>query len=264
MSKSRDSRKAKAIELVQQHVPAGGSVLEVSCGQGGELSRLKTLGYKVRGTNFSKYEDVLGDIEVDDGVDIMKHLPYEDNSFDCVLVLEVASHLSDHDHPVSELGRVCAEGGHVIVMTPNIMRLTSRLHFFLTGFLKVKRAFIGFDVPHQSAFAFHNYPPHLPVFLYQLYSHDLQCVDFTASVYKMKSFILYVMFLPVIWLATGWKVNFEEKNLKGTAAAKKLHQVLTSVAGLCGEYWFVVAQKRIESRDTNTTLPKWSETWETK
>jgi ubiquinone/menaquinone biosynthesis C-methylase UbiE len=85
MSKSRDSR--KAIELVQQYIPAGGSMLEVSSGHGAKLSRLKALGYKVRGTNFSKYEDVDEDVDVDNGGDIMKTLPYEDNAFDAYLCL---------------------------------------------------------------------------------------------------------------------------------------------------------------------------------
>ena len=262
MSKSSETRKAKAVALVKKHVDKSGRILEVSCGRGAELSQLQDAGYEVTGTNFTKYEGVIPNVNIDNGVDILRGLPYDNSSFDCVILLDVIEHLSDHDRAVSELSRVCTDNGHVIVMTPNANKLASRLHFLFTGFVKSKRAFIGYDVPHKSAFAFHNYPPHLPIFLYQLASHGLRQVEFTASVYKAKSFILYPIFMPFIWLATAWNIEHGEKYLKGSGVAKDLHSCLTSVDGLCGEFWFIVAQKKSEHVAVKTRLPQWSERWE--
>jgi len=262
MSKSSETRKAKAVELVRKHVPAGSHILEISCGSGKELDALQQQGYRVKGTNFTKYEGVVADVEIDNGIDILSGLPYEDSSFDAVLLLDVIEHLSDHDRTVAELARVCSDSGHVIVMTPNAMKLASRLHFFLTGFIKSKRAFIGFDVPREYAFAFHNYPPHLPTFLYQLRSHSLQLVEFTAVVYKFKSFLLYAFLFPIIWLATAYNIQRGEKYLKETSAANELQQILTSVDGLCGEFWFTVACKQQNAPDLQTKLPTWSQKWE--
>lgn len=266
MRKSSDMRKAKAVELAAKYTPDAGRVLEVSCGAGNELLRLQQAGYEVTGTNYTKYEGESSLIEIRHGVDLLQGLPFADASFDTVMLLDVIEHLANHDKAISELTRVCKSGGHVIIMTPNIMKLTSRVGFVLTGFFKVKRAFIGFDVPPESAFAFHNYPVHLPVLLYQLHARGLSLAEFTASVYKKKSFAFYIVLGPVIALASWLKLRFGEKNLKGTAYAAEIRQCLTSMAGLCGEFLFVVARRnrcpRCSSSEQTTALPKWSTKWE--
>jgi len=260
MSKSGQKRKDKAVQLVVEHVRPSGRILEVSCGRGAELVRLKELGFEVRGTNFTKYEEALAPSEIDHGVDVMKGLPYEDNAFDGVLLLDVIEHVRDHVSAVAELSRVCKWGGKVIVMTPNVMKIASRIHFLLTGFLKVKRAFIGFDVPLERSFAFHNHPPHLPTFLYQLHAHRLRLLAFTASVYKAKSFLLLAVFWPFIWFSSFLNLTRGERNLRGIPEAKMLLRTLTSAPALCGESWFVVA---VKERDTGTErmtpTPQWSE-----
>jgi hypothetical protein len=146
------------------------------------------------------------------------------------------------------------------------MRLTSRVGFLLTGFFKVKRTFIGLDVPLESAYAFHNYPVHLPILLYQLHACGLSLAEFTASVYKKKSFAFYIVLGPVVALSTWFKVRFGEKNLRSTAYATEMRQCLTSMAGLCGEFLFVVARRNrclgYSSSEQATSLPRWSTKWE--
>ena len=260
MSKSSEIRKAMAVELMAGHVQPGGTILEVSCGSAAELRKLRERGYMVQGTNYTKYGEELAGIDVAHGVDILEGLPFPDNSFDGVMLLDVIEHLRDHDRAVAELARVCKEGGHVLVMTPNTMKLTSRLHFLLTGFFKLKRAFIGFDVAPEDAFTFHNYPPHLPTFLYQMQSRGLRQEVFAASVYKAKSFLFWVLLFPFVWLATTLALR-GERNLRGTPAARQLKQVLTSFGGLCGEFWFVLARKTGAAEKGSTALPHWAEKW---
>ena len=78
--------KYKALELVRRHVPAGGSVLELSCGAGVLAGAMARAGYQVRGTNYSVYPGMNPDILVDTGVDLLKPLPYADASYDCVVL----------------------------------------------------------------------------------------------------------------------------------------------------------------------------------
>ncbi len=255
-------RKSKAVELASRYTPSSGRILEVSCGSGDELLKLQQAGYEVTGTNYTKYENESPNVRIWHGVDLLQGLPFANESFDTVLLLDVIEHLANHEKAVSELSRVCKGGGHVIIMTPNIMKLTSRLHFLFTGFFKLKRAFVGFDVPPDSAFAFHNYPVHLPVLLYLLHAHELSLCEFTASVYKKKSFFFYLLFWPFITLATHLKLHFGEKNLRDTEHAMELGHILTSVSGLCGEFFFVVVRKRDTSpAKPRTALPKWSTRW---
>ena len=90
-------------------------------------------------------------------------------------------------------------------------------------------------------------------------SHHLQMIEFAASVYKPKSFALLTLLFPIISVMTAIKLNYGEKNLKGTNAAKQLFRSLTSISGLCGEFWFVVARKTVKSEEQKTGLPQWSQ-----
>ncbi len=53
------------------------------------------------------------------------NLSFEDESFDCVIALEVIEHVESDDRLVAEALRVTRPGGQVIYTTPNRLRLTS-------------------------------------------------------------------------------------------------------------------------------------------
>lgn len=52
-------------------------------------------------------------------------LSFHDESFDCVIALEVIEHVDDDDRFVAEALRVTRPGGQVIYTTPNRLRLTA-------------------------------------------------------------------------------------------------------------------------------------------
>ncbi len=54
-------------------------------------------------------------------------LPFENNSFDCVLALEVLEHIAKFHNPVSEAKRVLKPDGVFIITVPNIARLRKRV-----------------------------------------------------------------------------------------------------------------------------------------
>ncbi len=148
-------------------IPVNGkSLLDVSCKEGDILQALKPRGFLLRGTNFEPEGPSLDGIPIDYGVDLLKRLPYNDASFDVVLLIEVVEHLENHRIALSELARILKPGGVLILTTPNIMRLNSRFHFFWSGYHKTKRRFIPFDTPLDQAHRFHNYPIDLPILYY--------------------------------------------------------------------------------------------------
>jgi 2-polyprenyl-3-methyl-5-hydroxy-6-metoxy-1,4-benzoquinol methylase len=61
-------------------------------------------------------------------------LPFEDGYFDFVTLIDVIEHLVDTDHCLSELRRVLAPEGLVLVSTPNLGSITSILSL-LAGYL---------------------------------------------------------------------------------------------------------------------------------
>lgn len=253
----------KCYEVVRAAVRPGAQVLELSCGAGKILCALKDSGYGVTGTNFSEYGDAPSDLDIRDGVDLRESLPFEDATFDAVLLLDVIEHVSDHTMVIGEIARILRPEGAAVILSPNTSRLSSRVHFLLTGLLKPKRAFIGFDVPPGKAFAFHNYPPHLPTFLYQMHSFGMTLATFDAEWIKPKSIVLWLLLFPWIRFSTFLTIRRGERNLKGTEGGELLLRTLTSFEALCGESWITVHRKRATAADgqeVRTHLPEWQKT----
>ncbi len=61
-------------------------------------------------------------------------LPYDDQSFDAVVCIEVIEHVEDPYQLTRELFRVVKPGGRVLVTTPNLLNINSRLRFLHSGF----------------------------------------------------------------------------------------------------------------------------------
>jgi SAM-dependent methyltransferase len=61
-------------------------------------------------------------------------LPFPNDHFDATVSIEVVEHVQDQFAFLRELARVTKPGGRVIVTTPNVLNMNSRLRTFLTGF----------------------------------------------------------------------------------------------------------------------------------
>lgn len=61
-------------------------------------------------------------------------LPYEDNYFDLVTFTEVVEHIEHDRHIIREIYRILKPGGALVITTPNILNIKSRLRFLHFGF----------------------------------------------------------------------------------------------------------------------------------
>ena len=98
------------------------SILDVGCGEGFTLNRLKEhrIGTKLEGLEYSKDAIELGkktypDIKITQGS--IYELPYRDNSFDLVLCTEVLEHLEEPEKALKELVRVSKK--YLVISVPN-------------------------------------------------------------------------------------------------------------------------------------------------
>jgi tocopherol O-methyltransferase len=108
-------------------VSAVSSMVDVGCGIGGSSRHIaRKFGAKAQGITLSPYqaaranelskEQGLSDrcsFQVGDALD----QPFGANSFDLVWSMESGEHMPDKKKFVGELARVCAPGGHVLVVT---------------------------------------------------------------------------------------------------------------------------------------------------
>jgi ubiquinone/menaquinone biosynthesis C-methylase UbiE len=102
-------------------------VLIVGCGTGGLAEALHNLGVKhIQGLdpdseaiNIANLNSAWPNIEFSLGV--AEDLPYENDSFDLVLMISVLEHVRDIKKSLSEIYRVCKTGGYVYLDIPDYM-----------------------------------------------------------------------------------------------------------------------------------------------
>jgi 2-polyprenyl-3-methyl-5-hydroxy-6-metoxy-1,4-benzoquinol methylase len=108
-------------------------VLDLGAGHGAFSKVLYEMGYNVSACDFFPEQFHFKQVECVKA-DITKKLPFADNSFDIVVAIEVIEHIIDHEIFFSEVSRVLTTKGHLLISTPNILSLKSRIKFLLTGF----------------------------------------------------------------------------------------------------------------------------------
>jgi SAM-dependent methyltransferase len=117
-----DDRLRLLAQLVVEATP--NDVLDVACGRGALLLELRRRlpNCKLSGADIaeSSVESVraLGITAVH--ADLAATLPFEDESFDCVVFGEVIEHLVDPDFALQELSRILRVNGTLLVTTPNL------------------------------------------------------------------------------------------------------------------------------------------------
>lgn len=178
-------------------------LLDIPCGQG-------ALGERLRAQGFDIY---CGDIDpewyrIEGGhfhrVDLNSNLPYKDHSFDCVTCVEGIEHLENPHLLIREIGRILEIGGRVVITTPNIMKVKSRLYFLLRGYFDDFRKFPQ-PLNKRELQALHINPISFVELKYILerYGFCIEMVSCSRFVKKYRWLIPFLM--PLIWFMTRRK-----------------------------------------------------------
>jgi len=99
-----------------------GRVLDVGSGPGYLIRALEEAGYEAAGLDHSEEALRLGAQHVSAEIqlgDVCEHIPWDDGSFDGVVLHDVIEHLTEEDAALVEIRRVLRPGGLVLLSTLN-------------------------------------------------------------------------------------------------------------------------------------------------
>lgn len=223
----------KVVGLLARHAPHDRSpqVLDIGAGTGALSAKLADGGWRVSACDLYPEAFAVEGIEckaVRDG-----RLPFADACFDVAVAVELLEHIEGHEALFAEARRVLRPGGLLLITTPNILSLKSRVSFLFTGY---PYSFPTLDPTQLDPVAQHITPFSLDRYRWRLgqSGFDIEGVD----VDKQQSSSRALSFLiPVIRLAT-------RKAARESASVREQN----SLPVLLGRKLFIVARRRGEPK----------------
>ena len=136
-------------EVLHLEFKPQGKLLDVGCGNGSFIARMKNLGWQVEGT---EVDEAAVEVARKHGLEVklgeLSWQKYPGNSFDVITLNSVIEHISDPLAVLSECRRILRRGGSLVVFTPNAK---SRIHSIY------KDKWFDLDPPrHSHIFSFRN------------------------------------------------------------------------------------------------------------
>jgi len=205
---SLDATLEGALRNLAKHYPGvSGTHLDIGSGTGNLIRRIR-LDNDVE-SSACDYTDEFMEL---DGITVdvvdLNHgkLPYADQQFDLVTFTEVAEHLENYRAIIREIYRVLKPGGVIVMTTPNVLNMKSRMRFLVTGFWSM------FGPLHVGETAIESAGGHITPIPYPYLANALMCAGFgmpNFSTDKIQFPSLYwslLLYIPVRLIAAmAWR-----------------------------------------------------------
>jgi SAM-dependent methyltransferase len=217
-----------------------GRVLDLGCGKGEYSLKLKQMGYQVVAA------DAYADFKYKDEIefrqcDANQKLPFEDNSFNYVLLAEIIEHLKNPYEFMSDITRILKPSGALILSTPNILNMKSRMRFLFESSYEYFR-----EPPLEQIKNLKDNAFQLHVIPYRYHELEYLLYDSGMNVEKVYTSILEGKGLSFLKPLIRYQLLSKEKRSlkKGGLDYSRINKVLLSDEILFGRHLIVKAVKR--------------------
>jgi SAM-dependent methyltransferase len=223
--------------VLELGLPAGARILDAPCGAGALAIALRERGYETFGADVDPAAAVsLGDAFTI--ADLSQSLPWPDGYFDAALSVEGIEHLENRHAYVRELRRVLKPGGTLVLTTPNIVSLRSRVRFRGSGFFHQDPRPLREAAPHP---LHHIGLMTFPELRYALHTAGFHIVGVAHTHIKPISY-LYAVLVPWAWLYTTIAFR-KERDPAQRAANREIRAALSSRSLLFAENVMITARR---------------------
>lgn len=217
-----------------------GALLDLGCGDGDYSRRLKALGFQVTAADLDagRFRDA-GAVPFK-RCDVTERLPFDDQSFDYVVFLEIIEHLRNPYSVVQELNRILKPQGQLVLSTPNILNLKSRIRFLVEGVYEFFREppLDQIANPKEKSFNLHIVPYRFHELEYLLHAGGFSVRGIYTSVQEGRG---WSFLLPFIRLQSALKEMRSRR--KSGLDYSRIHRILNSKELLYGRHLIVRATK---------------------
>jgi SAM-dependent methyltransferase len=237
---------ARALSVIQESVlrrvaslalPAGAKLLDAPCGTGAMVETLRRRRFDAWGADVEpEAQSILGDrFRI---ADLNHTLPWPDACFDVVFSIEGIEHLESRFNFLREAHRVLKPQGLLVITTPNIVSLRSRVRFLGSSFFHKDPRPLNESARHPLhhigllTFSDLRYAVHTSGFR----------IEETAATHVKAISYPYGILTPWMWLYT--RIAFrKEKDAAQRARNRKILRTLYSHPLLFGENLMILARK---------------------
>lgn len=226
-----------------------GKLLEIPAGEGALAWRLSKLGYQVTGGDVDPAFFKVPFLKCV-YLDMNREFPLENGTFDYISCIEGIEHLENQFSFIRECNRMLRPGGTLVLSTPNILNVASRLKYLLSGFFSLCPKPISefsavpvFD--HISPLTYYQ-------LRYMLHTNGFRIQRVETDLYRRSCYALLPLY-PLVRLSM-LRTMRKESDSQQRQANQEIRKVMGSPAVFFGRTLIVVARKQEQANHLKTTL----------
>lgn len=227
----------KVVEILNRF-GSNGKLLDAPSGTGIVSQKLKEAGFEVIAVDINPQYFCIQGISCKKA-DLNQDLPFPDGSFDFILCSNGIEHLEDPFHFVRECYRILRERGKLLITTPNILNLKSRVANLLAGF----NIFRGRPCNEVDEYEGGD---HIRLMDYYelriaLHRNGFRILEATTHEFSNTA-MMFCPLAPLIYFST-YRAFRREKNLMQRGRNREILNHVLSADLLFGKKLFLVAEK---------------------